>query len=162
MLPRENSIQIRRIIDHLPLQAAPDYLKFSPSTLVQVHCDDRVAACQPMCCVWRKFCPSSMKYNIGYTTKLLDCSWVHLRSFGIKDCLFSNFQHIKTEKHMNFQIFKLYTRQLISALSNNHAFQSSLLFHLTIFFYKPLEKYASLWLFRVPGPELQVSQPGCL
>ena len=85
-----------------------------------------------------------MKYNVGYTTKRLDYSWVHLRSFGIKDCLFSNFQHIKTEKHMNFQIFKLYSRQLISDLSNNHAFQSSLLFHLTIFFYKPLEKYASL------------------
>ena len=27
----------------------------------------------------------------------LEYSWIHLRSFGSKDCLLSNFQHIKTE-----------------------------------------------------------------
>ena len=41
-------------------------------------------------------------------------SFIHLRSFSNKDCLYSNFQHIKIEKHGIFQI--LYSKQLKSAL----------------------------------------------
>ena len=40
---------------------------------------------------------------------------IHLRSFGNYDCLYSNFQHIKTELHCSFQI--LYSNQLKSGLS---------------------------------------------
>ena len=39
-------------------------------------------------------------------------SWIPSRSFGFKDYLYSNFQHIKTEKHRHFQI--LYSKQLNS------------------------------------------------
>ena len=34
---------------------------------------------------------------IGHTTEWLQYSWIHLRWYSNKDCLYSNFQHMKTE-----------------------------------------------------------------
>ena len=42
-------------------------------------------------------CPSA-KSDVGHGTEWLQCSWIPLRSIGFKDCMYSNFQHIKTEK----------------------------------------------------------------
>ena len=73
-------------------------------------------------------CPLA-KCFVGHTTELLEYSWISLRSFGFKDCLCSNFQHIKTENDGHFQI--LYSEQLNSGLSVtimhfNQAFDISL------------------------------------
>ena len=46
----------------------------------------------------------STKCYVGHTTEGLEYRWIPLRSFGFKDCLYSNFQHIKTEKDGHFQI----------------------------------------------------------
>ena len=62
------------------------------------------------CCCVR---PSAM-CNVAHATEWLEYSWIPLRSFGFKDCLYSNFQHIKTEKDGHFQI--LYSEQLNSDL----------------------------------------------
>ena len=52
------------------------------------------------------FCPSA-KCNYGHETEWLEYSWILLRSFGFKDCLHSNFQHIKTDfQHIKMGIFK--------------------------------------------------------
>ena len=42
-------------------------------------------------------CPSA-KCNFGHSTEWLEYNWIPLISFGFKNCLYSNFQHIKTEK----------------------------------------------------------------
>ena len=76
-------------------------------------------------------CPPT-KCNVGHATEWLEYSWIHLRSFGNRHCLYSNFQHIKTEKH-GFSNFVFKTVE-IRFVCRNDAFQSSLLFHLTIFF----------------------------
>ena len=50
-------------------------------------------------------CPSAKcNRDVGHTTKWLEYSWIPLRSFGFKDCLYANFQHIKTEKDQHFQV----------------------------------------------------------
>ena len=36
-------------------------------------------------------CPSA-KFHVGNTTKWLEYSWIPLRLFGFKDCLYTNFQ----------------------------------------------------------------------
>ena len=74
----------------------------------------------------------NLNIDVGHATEWLEYSWIPWRSFGFKDCLYSNFQHITTEKDGRFQV--LYSEQLNSGLSVTiMQFQSILVFHLTIF-----------------------------
>ena len=56
-------------------------------------------------------------YYVGYTTEWQEYSGIHLRLFGIKDGLYSNFEHIKTEKHGNFKMLSQSSKQLKSGKS---------------------------------------------
>ena len=59
----------------------------------------------------------SAKCNVGlgHATEWLEYSWIPLRSFGFKDCLYANVQQIGTEKDGHFQI--LYSEQLNLGMS---------------------------------------------
>ena len=69
--------------------------------------------------------------NIGHKTEWLEYSWIHLRLFGIKDCLYWNFHHVKTEVLLITREFPNFVFKTVQ--QNNKKFHFCLQSHLTVF-----------------------------